>query len=300
MDQGKLANETQSNSSSSTPWDPNASGQPDYLIGGGGYSNESTFMSFSPLAKTGSKSTNSASYPSQQLNDPRSGPVPILDEEKAPSPPTSITGSAKPSPPPPPPPPPPLPPVRSSDYYVPPEASNNPPVAMTHNPRVGALKGADQDKVEGRSSGNFATASIDKGGTKATTDGGTGNRVRTKYTRTTSPRALPKRKGNNKVVSGNGIEIPGRFDILRGRGGLTNHHPGNVKFRAEARKLRSDYRNADTTKHQKYLYSLELVNKVKAYGGKFLEKGSDDLWHEMDETAARKKASQVLREEKWD
>ena len=27
-------------------------------------------------------------------------------------------------------------------------------------------------------------------------------------------------------------------------------------------------------------------------GGKFLEKGKDDLWYEMDEKAARKKASQ--------
>ena len=48
------------------------------------------------------------------------------------------------------------------------------------------------------------------------------------------------------------------------------------------------------------IISVQLARNVKAYGGKFLEKGKDNLWYEMDENAARKKASQVLREEKWD
>jgi hypothetical protein len=115
------------------------------------------------------------------------------------------------------------------------------------------------------------------------------------HPRATNPRALPMRKGKvNKATTsaGTGIEAPGKLDILKGRGGLTNHHPGNVKFRNEARKLRSEYKHADTTRHQKYLFSLDLVNKVKAYGGRFLERGKDDLWYEMDEKAARKKASQ--------
>ena len=36
----------------------------------------------------------------------------------------------------------------------------------------------------------------------------------------------------------------------------------------------------------------ELVNRVKGYGGRFLTKVSDGLWHEMDDGDARKKASQ--------
>ena len=34
------------------------------------------------------------------------------------------------------------------------------------------------------------------------------------------------------------------------------------------------------------------MNRVKGYGGRFLTKVSDGLWHEMDDGDARKKASQ--------
>ena len=90
---------------------------------------------------------------------------------------------------------------------------------------------------------------------------------------------------------------PTSKDILRGRGGATNRHPGNHIFRDEARKLRAEYRDSgvssvcrtflainqplltslirslqDTTRHEKYLLSIELVKRVKAYGGRFLER----------------------------
>lgn len=285
-----------------------------------------TFMSFSPLAKPPDKSSdeiaypsqqlsNGASYPSQQLNHVRSGQD---DEEKLPTLPTISNASSKTAPSPS---PPPLPPVPSMVYEYP-----DPFVAKMRNPSVSAPEWANQgNTVDERSFGSannykhldsftiglssparnsYAAASLlslSGGGQNATIEG----RVRTKYTRTsatnpnhpraTNPRALPMRKGKvNKATTsaGTGIEAPGKLDILKGRGGLTNHHPGNVKFRNEARKLRSEYKHADTTRHQKYLFSLDLVNKVKAYGGKFLEKGKDDLWYEMDEKAARKKASQ--------
>ena len=282
-----------------------------------------TFMSFSPLAKPDKSSdeiaypsqqlSNGASYPSQQLNHVRSGQD---DEEKLPTLPTISNAGSKTAPSTSPPPP--LPPVSSMVYEYP-----DPFVAKMSNPS--APEWANQgNTVDERSFGSannykhldsftiglsspdrnsYAAASLLSlsGGVDKTTIEG---RVRTKYTRTsatnpnhprvTNPRALPMRKGKvNKATSaGTGIEAPGKLDILKGRGGLTNHHPGNVKFRNEARKLRSEYKHADTTRHQKYLFSLDLVNKVKAYGGRFLEKGKDDLWYEMDEKAARKKASQ--------
>lgn len=73
-----------------------------------------------------------------------------------------------------------------------------------------------------------------------------------------------------------------------------------MRFRDEARDMRAAYRDAETTRHDKFLMSQQLVCKVKAYGGRFLEKGDDNLWHLLDEKDARKKASQVLREEKWE
>ncbi|KAL7494454.1 hypothetical protein ACHAWT_003147 [Skeletonema menzelii] len=120
-------------------------------------------------------------------------------------------------------------------------------------------------------------------------------------TSTTKPRTSSRKKvDNSNRKKGAGIKNPREDDILRGRGGYTNHHPGNIKFRNAARALREEYRRAETGRNQKYLISVQLVRNVKAYGGKFLEKGKDNLWYEMDENAARKKASQVLREEKWD
>ena len=96
------------------------------------------------------------------------------------------------------------------------------------------------------------------------------------------------------------IPRPTPEDILAGRGGGTNRHDGNIRFRDEARKLRSIYKDDDTDRRTKYMISQELVNRVRQYGGRFLEKGNDGRWYEMDEKSQRKKCSQVLREEKWE
>jgi hypothetical protein len=91
-----------------------------------------------------------------------------------------------------------------------------------------------------------------------------------------------------------GIERPNELDILRGRGGMTNRHKGNMRFRDEARKLRARYRHENTKREEKFILSEVLVKRVKEYGGRFLELGVDQLWHEMDKHGARKKASQGM------
>lgn len=108
----------------------------------------------------------------------------------------------------------------------------------------------------------------------------------------------PKKK--SKYDKMQAILRPTPEDILAGRGGGTNRHDGNIRFRAEARKLRIVYKDEETDRRTKYVLSQELVTRVKQYGGRFLEKGHDGKWYEMDEKSARKKASQVLREEKWE
>lgn len=108
----------------------------------------------------------------------------------------------------------------------------------------------------------------------------------------------PKKKSRYDKMQA--ILRPTPEDILAGRGGGTNRHDGNIRFRAEARKLRSVYKDEETDRRTKYVLSQELVTRVKQYGGRFLEKGHDGKWYEMDEKSARKKASQVLREEKWE
>ncbi|EJK47748.1 hypothetical protein THAOC_33515 [Thalassiosira oceanica] len=125
------------------------------------------------------------------------------------------------------------------------------------------------------------------------------------------------KKSNSTKGKKAAILHPTSKDILRGRGGATNRHPGNHTFRDEARKLRAEYRSSgvssvclvfcainqplltflsldieqDTTRQEKYLLSIELVKRVKAYGGRFLERGQDDKWYEMGDYDQRKKAS---------
>jgi hypothetical protein len=99
-------------------------------------------------------------------------------------------------------------------------------------------------------------------------------------------------KGRNKRPSATGIAVPRSLDILRGRGGLTNRHEGNLRFREEARKLRAIYRDEGTSRDDKFLLTWELIKRVDEYGGRFLELGADKLWYEMNDRNARKKASQ--------
>ena len=109
-----------------------------------------------------------------------------------------------------------------------------------------------------------------------------------------------KKSSSSKHANSEPIQRPTPEDILAGRGGGTNRHDGNIRFRDEARKLRIIYKDNETDRRTKFMISQELVTRVRQYGGRFLEKGIDGKWYEMDEKSARKKASQVLREEKWE
>lgn len=82
-------------------------------------------------------------------------------------------------------------------------------------------------------------------------------------------------------------------DVLFGRGGSTNKHPGNIRFRRKALEYRQWY--GQSTKEEKQRIADLLVDFVKSEG-RFLEKGKDGLWHEVIGNGAHTKASQALRE----
>ncbi len=88
---------------------------------------------------------------------------------------------------------------------------------------------------------------------------------------------------------------PTENDILFGRGGDINKHPGNVRFRAKALELAPSYEACDS-KEEKYWVSEVLVDCMKAENCRFLEKGPDGLYYEVVGNRMRKKASQTLRE----
>jgi hypothetical protein len=102
------------------------------------------------------------------------------------------------------------------------------------------------------------------------------------------------KKRRKRVIDESTSCQPTDNDVLFGRGGYTNNRPGNIHFRQEALRLRPWYEQS--TKEEKYEISNILLESVKSRGGRFLEKGTDGMWHEVIGNGARRKASQALRE----
>jgi len=88
---------------------------------------------------------------------------------------------------------------------------------------------------------------------------------------------------------------PSDLDCLLGRGGKSNHHPGNKKYREEVLSLQEWYKSS--SKNEKTDLSQLLVDRVHSYGGKFLKMEKETgLWYIVTNIVARRKCSQALRE----
>jgi hypothetical protein len=111
----------------------------------------------------------------------------------------------------------------------------------------------------------------------------------------TNAAANEEKKKSKRVIDFSTPMKPTEDDILFGRGGDINKHPGNIRFRAKALELRSWY-EACNSKDEKYKVSELLVDCMKAENRRFLEKGPDGLWYKVLGNGIRKKASQALRE----
>jgi len=95
-----------------------------------------------------------------------------------------------------------------------------------------------------------------------------------------------------------GIDNPGMNDVLCGRGGGTNNHVGNIRFRQLVNGHKLRYLAA--TKSEKPMVSREVVAIWRNLNppGRFLaqEKGVSVCWNDVGDKKAREKASQCLRE----
>lgn len=88
-------------------------------------------------------------------------------------------------------------------------------------------------------------------------------------------------------------EAFGEADVLCGRGGGTNLHPGNRQYRDL---ILSETRNYDlANKTKKPGVARSIVAMIRESGGRFLRKGKDGLYYEIGDDAAREKTSQALR-----
>ncbi len=93
------------------------------------------------------------------------------------------------------------------------------------------------------------------------------------------------------------ITTPGKNDCLYGRGGKTNHHPGNQKYRKLVDSKKAVY--LASTRLDKPEVSLSVVHFWRAMNppGRFLEQDKTTrLWHDVGDDRAREKTSQALRE----
>lgn len=91
------------------------------------------------------------------------------------------------------------------------------------------------------------------------------------------------------------------LDILCGRGGLTNHHKGNKRFRDVVALHRPDYVRAP--KIQKPSVARVIVRAIRNGDppGRFLKKDhKTGLWYDIGDKRAAEKTSQALREKTID
>jgi hypothetical protein len=93
------------------------------------------------------------------------------------------------------------------------------------------------------------------------------------------------------------IKEPHDHDVLYGRGGGTNHHPGNKRYRKMVEERKMDYVNSKRL--DKPLVALDIIKQWREQDppGRFLK--IDDrtgLWNDVGDKKAREKTSQALRE----
>jgi len=109
------------------------------------------------------------------------------------------------------------------------------------------------------------------------------------------PTPQPTRISSKSQGDANLYVEPNDNDVLLGRGGRTNNHPGNKKYLEAKDTMQARYLAAD--KNEKTPISQELVDIVKGWGGRFLKQDTTtNQWYEIDNLQARKKCSQTLRE----
>ncbi len=94
-----------------------------------------------------------------------------------------------------------------------------------------------------------------------------------------------------------GVE-PHEHDVLCGRGGNINIHPGNARFRQKVESRKRCYIDA-RFKREKRLIAESIIKDIKRLDppGRFLTRDNKDgPWYEISEEKARDKTSQALRE----
>eukprot|EP00536_Pseudo-nitzschia_multiseries_P001803 jgi/Psemu1/63352/estExt_Genemark1.C_230102 len=93
------------------------------------------------------------------------------------------------------------------------------------------------------------------------------------------------------------IAEPHAHDVLYGRGGGTNHHPGNKRYRQMVEGRKHDY--LYSKRLEKPVIAFDIIKKWRDQTplGRFLKQDQETgLWNDVGDKRAREKTSQALRE----
>ena len=111
-----------------------------------------------------------------------------------------------------------------------------------------------------------------------------------------------KRPRMAMIPAGHGgpVDRPNHNDVLSGRGGAVNRHPGNVRYRSLVDAIKAEYLSPTTRKLEKGYIATSIVNTVRRFDppGRFLkeEPVGSGIWYEIGDKVAIRKTGQALRE----
>lgn len=90
--------------------------------------------------------------------------------------------------------------------------------------------------------------------------------------------------------------IPSKNDVLCGRGSGVNSSSGNIYFRELVREKKEEYKRA--MRNMKIPITKEIISRIKNLDppGRFLIRGKDNEWKEVNNEHAMVKTAQALRE----
>ena len=91
------------------------------------------------------------------------------------------------------------------------------------------------------------------------------------------------------------IPTPNKSDIVCGRGGLSNKHPGNRLFRRLINQNKALYQRRDLAPLHKQFVCRSIVEAIRKQGGRFVELKNKE-WVEISTQRVHSKTSQALRE----
>ena len=94
-----------------------------------------------------------------------------------------------------------------------------------------------------------------------------------------------------------GIKKPGVHDVIMGRGGGTNHNPGNIKYRRIVEDMKLSYKSA--ARPDKPRIAMKVVADWRALNppGRFIQLDKKTgLYNDIGDAAAKEKTAQALRE----